>query len=53
VYLIDSNILLELLLDQENAGDVERLLRGVPVETLYISGFSLYSVGIVLLRRGM
>lgn len=53
VYLIDSNILLELLLDQENAGDVERLLRGVPVASLYISEFSLYSVGIVLLRRGM
>ena len=53
MYLIDSNILLELLLDQENAGDVERFLRGVPVETLYISEFSLYSVGIVLLRRGM
>ena len=51
MYLLDSNIFLELLLDQERTDDVERLLRSVPRERLHISEFSLYSVGIVLFRR--
>ena len=51
MYLLDSNIFLELLLDQDGADDVEKLLRSVPGERLNISEFSLYSVGIVLFRR--
>ncbi len=51
MYLLDSNIFLELLLDQDKADEVERLLRSVPRERLHISEFSLYSVGIVLFRR--
>jgi len=51
MYLLDTNIFLELFLDQDKADDVERLLRTVPKERLYISEFSLYSVGIILFRR--
>ena len=51
MYLLDTNIFLELLLDQERADDVEKLLRSVPRERFHISEFSLYSVGIVLFRR--
>ena len=51
MYLVDTNIILELLLDQEKAGDVERLLRDTSPETLHLSEFSLYSLGIVLMRR--
>jgi len=51
MYLLDSNIILELLLDQNRANEVERFLRAVPRENLHISEFSLYSVGIVLFRR--
>ena len=51
MYLLDSNIVLELLLDQDQADEVERFLRTVPRESLHISEFSLYSVGIVLFRR--
>lgn len=51
MYLLDSNIFLELLLDQEKADEVEKFLRAVPREKLHISEFSLYSVGIVLFRR--
>ncbi|MCR4392068.1 MAG: PIN domain-containing protein [Candidatus Acetothermia bacterium] len=50
MYLLDSNIFLELLLDQDRADEVERLLRSIPRERLHISEFSLYSVGIVLFR---
>ena len=51
MYLLDTNIFLELLLDQDRADDVEKLLRSLPRERLHISEFSLYSVGIVLFRR--
>jgi predicted nucleic acid-binding protein len=51
MYLLDSNIFLELLLDQDKADEVERLLRTVPREKLHISEFLLYSAGIVLFRR--
>ena len=51
MYLLDSNIFLELLLDQDKADEVERLLRALPGETMYISEFSLYSIGIVLFRH--
>lgn len=50
MYLLDSNIFLELLLDRDKAEDVERLLRSVSRERLHISDFSFYSVGIVLFR---
>lgn len=49
-YLLDTNIILELLLDQEQADLVARFLRQTPPETLCLSEFSLYSLGIVLLR---
>jgi len=50
MYLLDTNIFLELFLDQDKADDVERLLRTAPKERLHISEFSLYSVGIILFR---
>jgi len=51
MYLLDTNILLELLLDQEKADEVERFLRRLPSERLCLSEFALYSLGIALLRR--
>jgi predicted nucleic acid-binding protein len=38
-------------LDQDKADEVEHFLRMQPREKLHISEFSLYSVGIALLRR--
>ena len=53
MYLLDTNIALELLLDQEKADEVERFLRNTSPESLHLSEFALYSLGIVLLRRKM
>ena len=50
MYLLDTNIFLELLLEQQNADMVEEFLRKTPPEKLYFSEFSLYSVGIILFR---
>jgi predicted nucleic acid-binding protein len=51
MYLLDTNILLELLLNQKKADDVERLLRNIPARNLFLTEFSLYSIGIILIRQ--
>ncbi len=52
MYLLDTNILLEVLLGQERAEEVKQFLREAPEGQLFLSDFSLYSVGIQLFRRG-
>jgi uncharacterized protein len=51
MYLLDTNILLELLLNQKKAGEVEQLLMDIPARNLYLSEFSLSSIGIILIRQ--
>jgi hypothetical protein len=51
MYLLDTNILLELLLDQDRSDEIQRFLHDTPSEQLYLSEFSLYTLGIVLVRR--
>jgi predicted nucleic acid-binding protein len=50
--LLDTNIWLELLLGQEKAARVSRLLSETPVERLHVTDFSLHSVGVILTRAG-
>jgi predicted nucleic acid-binding protein len=51
MYLLDTNIILEVLLDQDRADEVEQFLQATEPEKLHISEFSLYSFGILLTRR--
>ncbi len=50
VYLLDTNIILELLLDQDHADQVAAFLNQAAPDSLHISEFSLYSIGVILLR---
>lgn len=50
-YLLDTNIILELLLEQEKADEVEYFLRNTSLSQLCLSEFSLYTIGINLLRH--
>ena len=50
VYLLDTNIILELLLDQDRADQVAAFLKQAAPDSLHISEFSLYSLGVILLR---
>ncbi len=52
MYLLDTNIILEFLLDRARADEVERLLLGMEAEQLYLSDFTLHSLGVILLRFG-
>jgi len=51
MYLIDTNIFLEILLEQEKANEAERFPREVPTEHLHVSDFFLYSIGIILFKQ--
>ena len=48
MYLIDTNIWLERILDQKRALEVGQFLDRVASEKLYITDFALHSIGIVL-----
>jgi len=53
MYLLDTNILLELILEQQRADEVETLLHQLELESLRLSEFTLYSLGVILFRRKM
>ncbi len=52
MYLIDTNIWLERLLDQERTEEVGRFLSGISSEFLFLTDFTLHSIGIALVRLG-
>jgi len=51
VYLLDTCILLEYLLDQAKADEVEEFLLRASGIPMFITEFSLYSIGINMLRQ--
>lgn len=50
MFLIDTNVWLELLLEQTQAEEVRQFFQRVEASLLAISEFSLYSIGIILTR---
>ena len=52
MYLVDTNVWLERLLDQERSSEVGQFLASVPARELMISDFGLHSIGVILMRLG-
>jgi hypothetical protein len=50
-FLIDTNIFLEIILDQLKADEAKSLLSETEKHDFYISDFSLHSIGLILFRR--
>ena len=50
MYLADTNIFLEVLLEQDKANDVQSFLQNIDLSTIYITDLSLHSIGIILYR---
>lgn len=50
MFLVDTNVWLELLLEQEKAGEVRQFLQAKEARLLAITDFSLYSIGVILTR---
>jgi predicted nucleic acid-binding protein len=49
--LVDTNIFLEVLLAQQRADEARAFLENPSQHELFISDFSLHSIGLILLRR--
>ena len=52
MYLVDTNVWLERLLEQERSGEVREFLAQTPSNSLHITDFALHSIGIILTRLG-
>lgn len=50
MYLVDTNIWLERLLDQERSQEVGQFLERTPPERLSLTDFSFHSIGVILTR---
>ena len=50
MYLVDTNVWLERLLDQEKSDEVGRFLDSVPSSELLMTDFSFHSLGVILDR---
>lgn len=50
MYLLDTNIWLEVLLDQARAKSAQRLIAATPPLNLYVTDFTLHSIGVILTR---
>jgi uncharacterized protein len=48
-YLFDTNIFLEILLDQ-NKKDKSKKIISENIDELFISDFSLHSIGVILIK---
>ena len=49
-YLVDTDVWLERLLDQEKSEIASRFLDLISVEDLFVSDFSIHSIGVILSR---
>ncbi len=49
-YLVDTNVWLERLLDQEKSVIASKFFDLMPVDSLYVSDFSIHSIGVILSR---
>lgn len=50
MYLVDSNIWLELLLEQDKADEVRQFLQNVEADEISMTEFTLYSIGLITTR---
>ena len=51
MYLIDTNIWLERVLAQERADEVDRFFARTPSDIVFVTDFSLHSIGLILTRQ--
>jgi len=52
MYLVDTNIFLEALLEQNKAQEVRSFFEAIDLGQIFITDFSLHSIGIILFGLG-
>lgn len=53
MYLLDTNIWLERLLNQDRSDEVGQFLALIPADELFMTVFSFHSIGLILSRLGL
>ena len=51
MYLADTNIFLEILLNQDKAAEARAFLQSIDLGTIFMTDFSLHSIGIALFQQ--
>lgn len=50
MYLVDTNIFLEILLEQERATEAQSFFDSIDLTTISVANFSIHSIGVRLFR---
>ena len=50
MYLVDTNIFLEILLEQERATEAQSFFDSIDLTTISVTNFSIHSIGVRLFR---
>lgn len=50
MYLVDTNVWLERILDQAKSEEVGQFLNRTPIERLFITDFAFHSIGVILTK---
>jgi len=50
LYLVDTNVWIERLLEQERSLEVKNFLDNIPSENLFMTDFAFHSIAIILLK---
>jgi len=50
LYLVDTNVWLERILDQAKSEEVGEFLNRTPIERLFITDFAFHSIGVILTK---
>jgi uncharacterized protein len=53
MFLIDTNCWMQLARERSEADSVRQLIGGVPLSRIFVSIFTVHSIGVILRRRGM
>ena len=53
MFLLDTNCWMQLARERSEADSVRLLLGGVPLSRIFVSIFTVHSIGVILRRRGM
>lgn len=53
MYLIDTNILLEIFLQRERSPEAKRFLRIIPFSNIYVTDLTIYSIGLSLFKANL
>jgi len=49
--LLDTNVFLEIILEQKNASEAKQILLRADMHECFITDYSLHSIGTILFRR--